>query len=71
MFKKRKELQSLVDTTRKSLANAEMQIAERNKMIRDLIEENRILKEKNKNLEIKIEDLKNKNKKKSKNKKKN
>jgi len=56
MFKKRKELQSLVDTTRKSLANAEMQIAERNKMIRDLIEENRILKEKNKNLEIKIED---------------
>jgi len=71
MFKKRKELQSLVDTTRKSLANAEMQIAERNKMIRDLIEENRILKEKNKNLEIKIEELKNKNKKKSKNKKKN
>jgi len=71
MIKKRKELQILVDTTRKSLANAEMQIAERNKMIRDLIEENRILKEKNKNLEIKIEDLKNKNKKKSKNKKKN
>ena len=45
MFKRRKEMQSLIDTSRKSLAEAEVKIAERNKLIKETIEENRELKE--------------------------
>ena len=45
MFKRRKEMQSLINSSRKSLANAEIQIAERNKIIEVTVEENRELKE--------------------------
>lgn len=33
MFRSRKEIQSLIDSSRKSLAEAELQIAERKKQI--------------------------------------
>lgn len=33
MFRKKKELQALVNTSRKALANAEEKIAERNKLL--------------------------------------
>ena len=45
MLKRRKEMQSLINSSRKSLANAEIQIAERNKLIEITVEENRELKE--------------------------
>lgn len=45
MFKTRKEMQSLINSSRKSLANAEIQISERNKLIEITVEENRELKE--------------------------
>lgn len=45
MFKRTKEMQSLINSSRKSLANAEIQIAERNKLIEITVEENREIKE--------------------------
>lgn len=45
MFRRRKEMQSLINSSRKSLANAEIQISERNKLIEITVEENRELKE--------------------------
>lgn len=73
-FNKRKELQSLVDASRKRLANVEMEVVDLNKMLRNEMgetrkakEENKILKEDNeklkeriKHLEKKIENLTNK-----------
>ena len=44
-FRKIKEMQSLIDTSRKSLADAEVKIEERNKLIKTTREENRELKE--------------------------
>ena len=38
-YKSRKEMQSLIDSSRKSLAEAELQIAERNKLIKNEIAE--------------------------------
>lgn len=57
MFKTRKEMQSLIDASRKSLANAEEQIQERNEIIRNQLEENARLKEKVKVLEINVDFL--------------
>lgn len=45
MFRTKKEMQSLINSSRKSLADAEIQIAERNKLIEVIVEENRELKE--------------------------
>lgn len=45
MFKRRKEMQSLINLSRKSLADAEAKIEERNKLIKTTREENRELKE--------------------------
>ena len=45
MFKTKKEMQSLINSSRKSLADAEVKIAERNKLIQVTVEENRELKE--------------------------
>lgn len=45
MFRTKKEMQSLIDTSRKSLADAEVKIEERNKLIKTTREENRELKE--------------------------
>lgn len=41
MFKTKREMQSLIDSSRKSLANAEMMIAERNKLLKKTVTENR------------------------------
>ena len=57
MFKKRKEMQSLIDASRKSLARAEVKIAERNKLLRNEIKEKEQLKSKIKDLENNIEFL--------------
>lgn len=57
MFRSRKEMQSLIDSSRKSLAEAELQIAERNKLIRNEIAEKEQLKSKIKDLENNIEFL--------------
>ena len=57
MFSSRKEMQSLIDSSRKSLAEAELQIAERNKLIRNEIAEKEQLKSKIKDLENNIEFL--------------
>lgn len=45
LFKSKREMQGLIDSTRKSLANAESQLVERNKFIKDLVEENGEMKE--------------------------
>ena len=45
MFRTKKEMQSLIDASRKSLADAEVKIEERNKLIKTTREENRELKE--------------------------
>ena len=50
-------MQSLIDSSRKSLAEAELQIAERNKLIRNEIAEKEQLKSKIKDLENNIEFL--------------
>ena len=55
MFRSRKEMQSLIDSSRKSLAEAELQIAERNKLIKKEIAEKEQLKSKIKDLENNIE----------------
>lgn len=57
MFRSRKEMQSLINASRKSLANAEEQIQERNEIIRNEIEENARLREKVKDLEINVDFL--------------
>ena len=57
MFRSRKEMQSLIDSSRKSLAEAELQIAERNKLIKNEIAEKEQLKSKIKDLENNIEFL--------------
>ena len=57
MFISRKEMQSLIDSSRKSLAEAELQITERNKLIRNEIAEKEQLKSKIKDLENNIEFL--------------
>ena len=64
-FKTRKELQSLVNTSRKSLAEAEEKITERNKLleyqhqkINKLKEENLAVHEENKDLRFENEELK-------------
>ena len=57
MFRSRKEMQSLIDSSRKLLAEAELQIAERNKLIRNEIAEKEQLKSKIKDLENNIEFL--------------
>lgn len=57
MFRSRKEMQSLIDSSRKSLAEAELQIAERNKLIKKEIAEKEQLKSKIKDLENNIEFL--------------
>lgn len=57
MFRRKRELQSLVNASRKSLAEAEMKIAERNKLIKLEVEENARLKDKIKDLENNIEFL--------------
>ena len=45
MFKRRKEMQSLINSSRKALADAEMKIEERNKFLKEIIVENRDRKE--------------------------
>ena len=45
MFRRLKEMQSLINSSRKSLADAEVKICERNKLIAITVEENRELKE--------------------------
>ena len=57
MFRSRKEMQRLIDSSRKSLAEAELEIAERNKLIRNEIAEKEQLKSKIKDLENNIEFL--------------
>lgn len=44
MFRTRKEMQSLINSSRRSLAIAETKITERNQIIKDLMEENKKLK---------------------------
>ena len=56
-FRKIKELQSLVNSSRKSLKDAEEKITERNKLIKHLLEEKEELKARNTDLENNIEFL--------------
>lgn len=56
-FRKNKELQSLVNSSRKSLKDAEEKITERNKLIKHLLEEKEELKARNTDLENNIEFL--------------
>ena len=56
-FRKNKELQSLVNSSRKSLKDAEEKITERNKLIKHLLEEKEELKARNTDLEKNIEFL--------------
>ena len=44
-FRKRREMQSLINSSRKSLADAEFKIQERNKFLKGIIIENRGSKE--------------------------
>ena len=55
MFRSRKEMQSLIDSSRKSLAEAELQIAERNKLIKNEIAEKEQLKSKIKDIQNTLE----------------
>lgn len=57
MFKRRKELQGLVNASRKALTEAETKIAERNKLLEYKCEENKVLKAKIVDLENNIEFL--------------
>ena len=45
MFRTKKEMQGLINSSRKSLANAEMMIAERNKFLKEIVVKNRNGKE--------------------------
>lgn len=56
-FRKIKEMQGLINSSRKALAEAEVKIAERNKLLRNEIEEKEQLKSKIKDLENNIEFL--------------
>lgn len=57
MLRSRKEMQSLINASRKALAEAETEISERNKLIRTEIAEKEQLKSKIKDLENNIEFL--------------
>ena len=57
LFKTRKEMQSLINASRKALAGAEEKITERNKLINRQGKEIKELKEKIKDLENNIEIL--------------
>ncbi len=57
MLRNRKEMQSLINASRKALAEAETKILERNKLIRTEIAEKEQLKSKIKDLENNIEFL--------------
>lgn len=57
MFRSRKKMQSLIDSSKKSLAEAEAEIAEINKLIKKEIAEKEQLKSKIKDLENNIEFL--------------
>ncbi len=57
MLRSRKEMQSLINASRKALAEAETKILERNKLIRTEIAEKEQLKSKIKDLENNIEFL--------------
>lgn len=57
MFKRRKEMQSLINSSRKSLAEAENKITERNKLMKYQYETNKKLKTKIVDLENNIEFL--------------
>lgn len=59
MFRRKKEMQSLINASRKSLAEAENKITERNKIIKNQMEENKLLKAKIVDLENNIEFLTN------------
>lgn len=57
MFKRRKEMQALINASRKSLAEAEERIDERNKLIKNQAEEIKALKDRIVDLENNIEFL--------------
>lgn len=57
MFRRKRELQSLVNSSRKALEEAEIKIAERNKLLRNEITEKEQLKAKINDLENNIEFL--------------
>lgn len=56
MFKRIKELQSLVDTSRKSLEDAETKIEQRNILIKDMEDQAEALYEENKELRFESEE---------------
>ena len=56
-FKTRKEMQSLINASRKSLKNAEEKIEQRNNLIRSQTEEIKALKSRIKDLENNVEFL--------------
>lgn len=57
MFKRIKELQSLVDSSRKSLKEAERKVEERNILIADMERQANALYEKNKDLRFENDEL--------------
>lgn len=57
MFKSKKDMQGLIDATRKSLADAEMKVVERNKLIEYLEQKNKDLENRIRELESNIEFL--------------
>lgn len=57
MCKTRKEMQSLIDSSRKSLGDAEERVCQRNKLIKDLRKENDDLKARIVDLENNVEFL--------------
>ena len=57
LFRTRKEMQSLIDASRKALTEAEERVTERNKLIKYQVEEIIELKEKVKDLENNVEIL--------------
>lgn len=59
LFRKTKELQSLVNASRKALVNAEEKIMQRNKLIEDKVKENKELKARIVDLENNVEFLAN------------
>lgn len=58
IFGKMKELQSLVDASRKNLKNAERRIEDRNILIADMEKQANALYEENKDLRYEIDELK-------------
>lgn len=58
MFKRTKELQSLVEATRKSLKEAESKVGNRNMLIKEMEEQAKALYKENKDLNFKYEELK-------------